>query len=175
MEVNGWRLFAHPLFESQVKKLLSRVEQLKAEDPRHYLSRPASKLLATINRFVFDLIPHDPNSPEFRQGNTLGSANRHWFRAKFHERYRLFYRFSGQEKVIVYAWVNDERTLRKRGSANDPYVLFKSMLERGNPPTSLAELLKASHGVDAPRLPNPVEQPKVPLRRRKTGGGERRS
>jgi toxin YhaV len=90
------------------------------------------------------VIPRDPNGPEFRQGNTLGPDNRHWFRAKFHGRYRLFYRFSTQQKVIVYVWVNDEASLRKTGSKNDPYALFKAMLESGEPPGSFAELLRAS-------------------------------
>ena len=43
----------------------------------------------------------------------LGPGNRHWFRAKFHGRYRLFFRFSAGQKIIIYAWVNDEQSLRK--------------------------------------------------------------
>jgi toxin YhaV len=78
---------------------------------------------------------------EFRQGNTLGADNRHWFRAKFHQRYRLFYRFSSKEKVILYAWVNDERTLRKSGSKSDPYSVFRAMLEAGDPPSTMEQLL----------------------------------
>ncbi len=81
------------------------------------------------------------NAAEFRQGNILGKDNRHWFHAKFHERYRLFYRFSSKEKVIIYAWVNDERTLRKAGSKTDPYSVFRSMLESGNPPSTMEQLL----------------------------------
>ena len=84
------------------------------------------------------------NSTEFRQCNTLGTGNRHWFRAMFHGRYRLFYRFSTQHKIIVYAWVNDDESLRKSGSKTDPYAVFKTMLENGNPPNSFAELLQAS-------------------------------
>jgi toxin YhaV len=78
----------------------------------------------------------------FRQGNTLGKDNRHWFRAKFHERYRLFYRFSTKEKLIVYAWVSDEKTLRQAGSKTDPYSVFRRMLEAGDPPRSMEELLR---------------------------------
>ena len=36
--------------------------------------------------------------------------------------------------MIVYAWVNDENTLRSSGSKSDPYAVFLKMLERGNPP-----------------------------------------
>jgi toxin YhaV len=97
--------------------------------------------LATINRHIRETIPRNPGAAEFRQGNTLGSDNRHWFRAKFHERYRLFYRFSSREKVIIYAWVNDERTLRKSGSRTDPYRVFRAMLEAGDPPNTMERLL----------------------------------
>jgi toxin YhaV len=118
MVVNGWRLFVHPLFDQQLRQLVEQVEALAAKDPTGYKELPAAKLLATINRHIRETIPRNPGAAEFRQGNTLGSDNRHWFRAKFHEWYRLFYRFSSKEKVIIYAWVNDERTLRKSGVQN---------------------------------------------------------
>jgi toxin YhaV len=142
--VTGWRLFIHPLCQGQLEKLTARVERLASKDPRGYSSYPAAKLLATINHYIREVGPRDPNSPEFRQGNTLGPDNRHWFRAKFHGRYRLFYRFSTQQKLVVYAWVNDEQSLRKSGSRTDPYVVFKAMLESGEPPNSFAELLRTS-------------------------------
>ena len=141
MVVNGWRLYVHPLFEQQFRQLVEQVEALAAKDPTGYKELPAAKLLATINRHVRETIPRNPGAAEFRQGNTLGSDNRHWFRAKFHERYRLFYRFSSKEKVIIYAWVNDERTLRKSGSRTDPYRVFRAMLEAGDPPDTMEQLL----------------------------------
>ena len=141
MVVNGWRLYVHPLFEQQFRQLVEQVEALAAKDPTGYKELPAAKLLATINRYIRETIPRNPGAAEFRQGNTLGSDNRHWFRAKFHERYRLFYRFSSREKVIIYAWVNDERTLRKSGSRTDPYRVFRAMLEAGDPPDTMEQLL----------------------------------
>ena len=143
MTANGWSLFAHPLFQSQLEKLTKKAGKVASGDPRSYNTHPSVKLLATINRYVRELIPRDPNSPEFRQGNTLGSDNRHWFRAKFHGRYRLFYRFSTRLKAIVYVWVNDEESLRKTGSKTDPYALFKAMLERGEPSVGRTVLLSA--------------------------------
>jgi len=141
MIVNGWRLFQHPLFECQLQRLLERVEKLAAHDPDDYLRHPAAKLLATIHRYTREIIPANPSAPEFRQGDTLGPDNRHWFRAKFHGRFRLFFRFSTEKKVIVYAWVNDEASLRKAGSKTDPYAIFRAMLESGEPPQSLDVLL----------------------------------
>ncbi len=142
MEVNGWRLFQYPLFENQLKKLTEAVEGLAISQPDTYREHPKAKLLATIHRHVTEIIPRDPNGPEFRQGDTLGPDNRHWFRAKFHQRYRLFFRFSTKDRVIVYVWVNDEFSLRKAGSKTDAYAVFKSMLNAGDPPRTLEALLK---------------------------------
>jgi toxin YhaV len=150
MVVNSWRLYSHPLFEDQLEKLTEQVERLKRQFPDDYGSQAATKLLATISRLIYETIPADPNSTEFRQGNTLGVENRHWFRAKFHARYRLFFRFSSQEKVIVYAWVNDETSLLKAGSKTDPYAVFASMLKAGDPPTNFSKLLKASRDLKRP-------------------------
>jgi toxin YhaV len=149
MEAYGWRLFVHPLFQAQLERLAKRVEKLASRDPDGYASHPATKMLATVNHYILDAIPRNPNGPEFRQGNTLGPGNRHWFRAKFHARYRLFYRFSSEQKVIIYVWVNDESILRKSGSRTDPYVVFKAMLEAGDLPNSLAELLRTSREIAA--------------------------
>jgi toxin YhaV len=142
--VNGWKLYIHPLFDRQLRRLVEQVEALAAKDPIGFKEQPAAKLLATINRYIRQIIPRDPNAAEFRQGNTLGSDNRHWFRAKFHDRYRLFFRFSSKEKVILYAWVNDERTLRKSGSRTDPYRVFRAMLEAGDLPNTMDQLLALS-------------------------------
>lgn len=47
-------------------------------------------------------------------------------------------------RVIVYAWVNDEQTLRSSGSKSDPYAVFEKMLGRGNPPDDWNALVLAS-------------------------------
>lgn len=138
---NGWKLYAHPLFSDQLNLLVEKVEKLKKQSPGTYQNEPATKLLATIEGLIYKQIPGNPDAPQFRQGNTLGKENKHWFRAKFHQRYRLFFRYSTKHKVIVYAWINDENTLRKAGAKTDPYTVFSSMLKSGNPPQDLDELL----------------------------------
>ena len=112
LAVNGWTLFAHPLFLGQLAELVDKVTALKAAMPDVYLSKNATKRLSAINKLVFEEIPSDPADPKYRQGNTLGNEHRHWFRAKFFQQYRLFFRFHAQSRVIVYAWVNDDTTLR---------------------------------------------------------------
>ena len=167
MEANGWTLYVHPLFQQQLEKLTAQVEALQAKDTLHYKEQSATKLLATINRHMREIIPRDPNAAEFRQGNTLGADNRQWFRAKFHGRYRLFFRYSSQEKVIVYAWVNDENTLRKAGSRTDPYSVFRAMLNAGNPPSTMAELLAVSSRLEAVH-PSRQQAPVKPSKKRRS-------
>ena len=139
--VNGWSLFANPIFLDQLDALSSQVEALKRKDPVGYVKKNATKRLAAIAKLAFEVIPQDPARPEYRQGHTLGDEHKHWFRAKFFQQYRLFFRFHAQAKVIVFAWVNDEDSKRAYENADDAYRVFRRMLDTGHPPTEWAELL----------------------------------
>jgi toxin YhaV len=139
--VNGWTLFAHPLFLDQVAELAEKVAALKAANLAGYRSKNATKRLAAITKLIFEEIPSDPADPKFRQGNTLGDEHRHWFRAKFFQQYRLFFRFHAESRIIIFAWVNDDTTLRAYDSRTDAYRVFKGMLEDGNPPGDWKALL----------------------------------
>lgn len=149
--VNGWTLFAHPVFLDQLESLTTQVEALKRKDPAGYSGKNATKRLAAIAKLAFEVIPQDPASPEFRQGNTLGEEHRHWLRARFFQQYRLFFRFHAKARVIVFAWVNDEDTKRAYESADDAYRVFRRMLDSGRPPTSWDHLL-AEARVESERL-----------------------
>ena len=139
--INGWTVFAHPLFLVQLDALIQQVEALKQKDPTGFTKKNASKRLAAIAKLAFDVIPQDPTRPEYRQGNTLGEDYKHWFRAKFFQQYRLFFRYHAQAKVIVFAWVNDEDTKRAYESGDDAYRVFRKMLESGHPPDDWNQLL----------------------------------
>lgn len=112
--VNGWALFAHPLFLAELEAITRQVERLRHKDPTR---------------------------SEYRQGNTLGDDHKHWLRAKFFQQYRLFFRYHAPSKVIVYAWVNDEDTKRAYESSDDAYRVFRKMLESGHPPDDWNQLL----------------------------------
>jgi toxin YhaV len=137
-------LFAHPLFLDQLEKLTASVSALRDKDPGGYKQHPQTKLLAMVHEVVFRRIPSDPSDKRFRQGGTLGERHKNWFRDKFaNGRFRLFFRFDSRSKIIVYAWLNDERTLRTYGSRTDAYAVFKKMLDSGNPPDDWVRLLRA--------------------------------
>ncbi len=63
LEVNGWQLFAHPLFLDQIEKLAAAVEKARAKDPRGWRKSANAKLLAAIRQLVFETIPQDPPVP----------------------------------------------------------------------------------------------------------------
>lgn len=139
--VHGWAVFAHPLFLAQLEALAQQVEALKQKDPIGYVKKNATKRLAAITKLAFDTIPQDPTRAEYRQGNTLGDDHKHWFRAKFFQQYRLFFRYHAQARVIVFAWVNDEDTKRAYESSDDAYRVFRKMLDSGCPPDDWGQLL----------------------------------
>jgi len=148
--VNGWTLFAHPLFLDQVEELIQAVERERKKDPASYQSGANAKLLAAIHLLVWETIPSDPTRDHYRQGNTLGPEYKHWLRAKFGgQRFRLFFRYDSRARIVVYASVNDDETKRTYGSKKDAFAVFRKMLERGNPPDDWNALLKASSTAEA--------------------------
>lgn len=149
--INGWTLFAHSLFLDQVESLIEQVESRRRKDPENYKKKSVTKRLAAIFKLAFEIIPEDPTLVVYRQGITLGNENKHWFRAKFFQQYRLFFRYHRESKIIVYAWVNDEDTKRAYNNKNDAYQTFKNMLNSGHPPDSWQQLLKEANK-EIPRL-----------------------
>ncbi|TNE64472.1 MAG: type II toxin-antitoxin system YhaV family toxin [Rhodobacteraceae bacterium] len=139
--VNGWSIYAHPVFLDQLEGLIDEVEGRRRRDAKTWRKKNCTKRLAAIFKLVTEVIPVDPGAPAFRQGDTLGDGRKHWFRAKFFQQYRLFYRFNSDAKVLVLAWVNDEKTLRAYGSKTDAYATFRGMLDNGNPPDNFDTLM----------------------------------
>lgn len=150
LAIHGWTVFAHPLFLTQLEVLAQQVEASKRRDPVGYVNQNAAKRLAAITKLAFDVIPQDPARPEYRQGNTLGGDHKHWFRAKFFQQYRLFFRYHAPSKVIVLAWVNDTDTKRAYDSHDDAYRVFRKMLESDHPPDDWNQLLAEARANLAP-------------------------
>jgi toxin YhaV len=144
MVINGWRLYYYRVFKAALDELEAQVAKLAADDPDGYRTHPKTKLLASVYHAITQLVPANPDAPDFRLGKTLGQDHTHWRRVKkgMPDRYRLFFRFSSAPvTLIVYVWFNDEYTLRKAGSKTDVYAAFKRMLARGVVPGDIGALL----------------------------------
>ncbi len=141
---HGWNLLFHECLSEQLKKLHIAAERAKQQNPESFETNANVRLFGALSKLLFDVVPSDPNREEYRQGNTMGTAFRHWRRAKIGRRFRLFFRFDSKTRIIIFAWVNDENTLRSSGSKSDPYIVFQRMLERGHPPDDWAALMAAS-------------------------------
>ena len=144
MERHGWRLLFYTELSKQLAKLENAADRARRKDPQGFTSNANVKLLQAVDRAMSEIIPQDPSRAEYRQGNTLGRGSRHWRRAKIGRRFRLFFRYDAKARVIVYAWMNDQRALRSAGSKRDPYAVFARMLTQGNPPNDWASLIERS-------------------------------
>lgn len=141
MQRYGWVLLFHDCIVQQLRTLQNAVECAEQRDPDGYTGNANVKLFRALSHAMLEIVPSDPTRDEFRQGNTLGPEYRHWRRVKIGRRFRLFFRFHSRSKTIVFAWVNDQKALRKAGGSNDPYAVFTRMLERGQPPGEWDQLL----------------------------------
>ncbi|MEO1432113.1 MAG: type II toxin-antitoxin system YhaV family toxin [Cyanobacteria bacterium J06633_8] len=148
--INGWSIFAHPIFLARYEELLTQVEILRQKYPQNYQKKNATKRLAAIAKLVFEVIPQDPTRNEYRQGVTLGEDYKHWFRAKFFQQYRLFFRYHQASKIIVFAWVNDENSKRAYDSKTDAYRVFRKMLDNEHPPDDWDTLLEEAKAASSP-------------------------
>lgn len=137
---HGWNLLFHECLREQLLKLNTAAGRAQTQNPQGFESNANIRLFAALSKLIFEVIPSDPNREEYRQGNTMGPNYRHWRRAKIGQRFRLFFRFDSKAKIIIYAWVNDNKTLRSSGGKNDPYFVFQRMLDRGHPPDTWSDL-----------------------------------
>jgi toxin YhaV len=79
LEINGWTVYAYPLFLDQLDAIIGSVENARKKDPKGYKKKRAAKLLAAVLKVAFEDIPSDPTRDIYRQGGTLGEEYKHWF------------------------------------------------------------------------------------------------
>lgn len=144
LKVNGWTILFHRQMVDQLEGLAETYRRALEADPETAPLKPQAKLLAAVSDHILRVVPENPADRRFEQGNTIGQEHRGWRRVKIFQRFRLFFRFHSPSRTIVFAWLNDEGSLRARGSRDDVYRTFKRMLERGNPPSDWSALVKRS-------------------------------
>ncbi|WP_045213284.1 type II toxin-antitoxin system YhaV family toxin [Desulfonatronovibrio magnus] len=144
MQTQGWTLLFHDCLVQQLKRLSTACHRARSSDPEDWPANANVKLFHALSRLMLRIIPVDPGHPGYRQGNTWGEDHRYWCRARIGRRFRLFFRYDSASKIIIYAWVNDQKTLRQAKGKKDPYTVFRKMLHQGNPPDDWDQLLDES-------------------------------
>jgi toxin YhaV len=159
---NGWALYAHPLFVRRLDEITSEIERAAAANPEGFHRHPSYKLFDAVTTNILYSVPANPAHPNYRQGRTLGKDYLHWFRVKKQgmlPRYRLFFQFRSEApKTIIYAWLNNERTIRKIGDKNDVYAVFAAMLKNAKMPNAFDDLMAACDGFDLMDEPTATEE-----------------
>ncbi|MGX1000124.1 hypothetical protein AB7M38_007416 [Bradyrhizobium diazoefficiens] len=51
--VNGWTVYAHPLFLDQFETMIAAVEKARKKDPKGYKKKRAAKLLSAVLKVAF--------------------------------------------------------------------------------------------------------------------------
>jgi len=146
MVVNGWTLFYFRLFADLLQRLEQDVTKLARNDPEGFVHHEKAKLLKMVHDSITKDVPTNPNDSKFRLGKALSDRFTDWRRVKrgLPPRYRLFFKFTSAQRNIIYAWLNNEHTLRKEGAKTDVYEVFKKMLNRGEVPNSIEDLLRGA-------------------------------
>lgn len=127
---NGWTIYFHRVFEERYRELLANAGKLRNRlPPEQYVQHAEVKLLAKLNRVLREVIPANPEARDFWLEDDL-SKFRRTKGFGLPDRYRLFWAFSTRLRIIIILYLNDEQTLRKRGSATDPYSVFRRLIQR---------------------------------------------
>ena len=66
IQINGWTIYAHPLFLDQLEAMIATVEKARKKDPAGYKKKRATKLLAAVLKVAFDDIPTLERMPGWR-------------------------------------------------------------------------------------------------------------
>ncbi len=109
---HGWTLLFHQCLVDQLRRLEAAAERARAADPLRAAANANVKLFSALSCLILDKVPSDPSRDEYRLGTTMGDAFKHWRRAKIGRRFRLFFRFDSKARIVVFAWVNDNESLR---------------------------------------------------------------
>lgn len=126
---NNYILRAHEFFANRVDVLKEQVKKLKQTlPPEEFVQHEVVKLAARVRNATIEVIPQDPNRPEYLLSGDLRKYRRY---KQGLQRYRIIFCFSNKPSVIIYLYMNDEKHLRKDGSKNDPYHEFKILINKG--------------------------------------------
>jgi len=147
MQRHGWNLLFHDGLIEQLQKLQTAAQKAKAQDPQGFESNANVKLFNALAQLMLETVPSDPSRDEYRQGNTMGPAFRHWRRAKLGRRFRLFFRFDSKTRIIIFIAMKEAQTYFAERQARADLTEFDAVMARtrGEPPREGDRILPAKN------------------------------
>ena len=130
MQRHGWNLLFHEGLIEQLQKLQAAAQKAKAQDPQGFESNANLKLFNALAQLMLETVPSDPSRDEYRQGNTMGPAFRHWRRAKLGRRFRLFFRFDSKTRIIIFMAMMEAQTYLAKRQARADLNAFDAVMAR---------------------------------------------
>lgn len=143
------------LFARRYAQLEDRLLYLAQKDPEGYVRHEEVKFFKRV-RNAMNVCLEDPSRKEYEMGDllarqqhngkSLGKGHGHWRRIKkdMPSRYRLFFVFSLAACEVIFAWLNDEDSLRRAGHKKDVYAVFARLVASGKIPGLYSALKKES-------------------------------
>jgi toxin YhaV len=126
---SNYLLKYHVFYYQRITELKEQVKELHNKlSNEEFKQHEIVKLAYRIRNADQEIIPQEPDRPEYRLSGDLKKFRRY---KQGLQRYRLFFCFSNQPKIILYLYLNDERHLRKAGDKSDPYEEFKKLVAKG--------------------------------------------
>ena len=127
--MSDYLLRYHELYYQRITNLKEQVKELRRNlSDEEFRQHEIVKLACRIRQADQEIIPQDPDRPEYRLTGELRKYRRY---KQGLQRYRLFFCFSRHPKMILYLHLNDESHLRKAGSKTDPYKEFERLVGKG--------------------------------------------
>ena len=124
--MSSYLLRYHLFYYQRIGELKEQVKILHQKlSPEEFKRHEIVKLAYRIRKADHEIIPQNPDRPEYRLAGELRKYRRY---KQGLQRYRLFFCFSSHPGIILYLYLNDEKHLRKSGDRNDPYEEFKKLV-----------------------------------------------
>lgn len=122
---SNYLLRYHDFYFQRIARLKEQIKELRGRlDDEEFRQHKIVKLAYRIRQADKEIIPQDPNRPEYHLTGSLKKYRRY---KQGLQRYRLFFCFSNRPEIILYLYLNDEKHLRKAGDKGDPYEEFKRL------------------------------------------------
>ena len=129
MTKSNYLLKVHDFYAARIELLKQKIIKLKNTlSEKDFTQHEIVKLAFRIRRATQEIIPEDPDRPDYKLKGPLKKYRRY---KQGLSRYRLMYFFSEKPPIIVYLYINDEKHLRKDGDKNDPYQEFSKLVDKG--------------------------------------------